>query len=200
MSLRAQTVLAGAIPSESLLQRHLTDADHEDSVALHLEAPRLAPEALQRLMGLLLQGFIDQPSGLVSLLMLVRNQLVRPLGLRRSRLGCPVSSLLSAKEGARFAGRYPVLDQRVDPEQRAIEVVLGADDQHLRFRSCIGLYAPVDGPLIISLSTRVRTLNAFGRFYMRAIHTAHHRIIAPLMLRKAAAFALQRMSRETASV
>lgn len=195
MNAHARRLSALELRSDSLLRKHLPDADHEDSVAIHLEAPAFATDALHPLMVLLLQGFIDAPSGWVTLLMQLRNALVRPLGLRRSRLGCPVSSLLSGEAGCRFADRYPVLDQRIEPGGRAIEVLLGADDWHLRFRSCICVRAPAGGPLVISLSTRVQTRNAFGRFYLRAIRAVHHRLIAPVMLRKATAFALREMRR-----
>lgn len=191
--MHAHEVLSDGIRSDSLLSRHLQDADHQDSVELHVAAAPLTVDEAQRLMGLLLQGFVDEPASLVSSLMRLRNGLVRPLGLRRSRLGCPVSSLLAHTDGPCFASRFPVLDQRVDPDRGAIEVLLGADDKHLRFRSCVGVLSPVAGHLIFSLATRVQTLNAFGRFYMRAIHRVHHRLIAPLMLRRAADYALRRM-------
>lgn len=41
------------------------------------------------------QGFLHNAPGGVSRLMALRNVLVKPLGLRTSPLGCPVSSLLS---------------------------------------------------------------------------------------------------------
>jgi hypothetical protein len=43
----------------------------------------------------LLEGFLDNRPSFVSRLMVLRNALVRPLGLRTSPLGCPVSSLLA---------------------------------------------------------------------------------------------------------
>ena len=84
--------------------------------------------------------------------------------------------------------------QRIDLDGGMIEVVLGADDKHLRFRSCVGVLSPAEGRLVFSLETRVETLNAFGRFYMGAIRHMHHRLIAPLMLRRAADYALRRLS------
>ncbi|MCB1553333.1 MAG: DUF2867 domain-containing protein [Xanthomonadales bacterium] len=194
MSMPAHEVLSAQIRSDSLLCAHLRDADHQDAVELHVEVPALTADDAQRLMGWLLQGFVDEPSGLVSSLMRLRNGLVRPLGLRRARLGCPVSSLLGPANGPCFGGRFPVLDQRIDLDGGMIEVVLGADDKHLRFRSCVGVLSPAEGRLVFSLETRVETLNAFGRFYMRAIRHVHHRLIAPLMLRRAADYALRRLS------
>jgi hypothetical protein len=186
-----------ALAHDSLLVEHLIDAEHEDSVQRRLRVPVAAMPGSIQLMELLLEGFVCNPSPLISGLMLLRNQLVRPLGLRRSPLGCPVSTLLGKDRSQRFAGRFPVLAQRHDARQNRMEVILGADDKHLQFRSCVGVQEVAPGLIEFSLSTRVRTRNAFGRFYMTLIHRLHRRMIAPTMLQHATDYLLLELDRLT---
>ena len=137
----------------------------------------------------LLDGFLEnRPTG-VSRLMGLRNVLVKPLGLRTSPLGCPVSSLLNDAP-QRFAGRFPVLEQAINADDRRAQVVLGADDKHLRFRSCAGVELLPNGNVRFSLGTRVRNRNLFGAVYMRLIDRTHRRYVAPAMLSMAVAHLL----------
>ena len=46
---------------------------------------------------------------------------------RTSPLGCPASSLLSADRSRLFAGKYPVLDQLMDPRGLAAEVLVSGN-------------------------------------------------------------------------
>src|SRR5690606_17141474 len=100
------------------------------------------------------------------------------LRLRTSPLGCPVSSLLSGDRSRLFAGRHPVLAHEVSADACRAEVLLGADDRHLAFRSCVGVERMPDG-IRITLGTRVRCRNPFGRAYMALIDGVHRRYIAP---------------------
>ena len=122
--------------------------------------------------------------------MQLRNALVRPLRLRTSPLGCPVSSLLSKECGNLFQGKFPVLEQAVDARGLHAQVLLGADDRHLRFRSCVGVRIAEDG-VHVSLATRVQCKNWFGRFYMACIDHVHRRYVSPAMLGMAVAYALE---------
>ncbi len=179
-----------AVPRDSLLAGQFTGGfHHEDMFALSL--PSAAdPVSAQAMLADVLEGFLaNRPLG-VSWLMRLRNALVRPLRLRTSPLGCPVSSLLSGERDRLFAGRFPVLGQRVSADHRCAEVLLGADDRHLAFRSCVGVERMADG-LRITLGTRVRCRNAFGRAYMALIDSVHRRYISPTMLEMAVAHALQ---------
>jgi hypothetical protein len=115
--------------------------------------------------------------------------LVEPIGLRTSPLGCPVSSLLGDAP-QRFAGRYPVLGQSVDASDRYAQVVLGADDKHLQFRSCAAVEVLPDGNVRFSLGTRVRNRNLFGTIYMHLIDRTHRGYVAPAMLRMAVGYVL----------
>jgi hypothetical protein len=116
------------------------------------------------------------------------------MGLRTSTLACPVSSLLSDTSNCLFANQYPVLDQRINNDDSFAQVILGADDKHLNFRSCVGVTLKDNQEAVITLGNRVHCKNWFGKFYMRAIHTVHHQYIAPTMLKRAADYVITRMS------
>jgi hypothetical protein len=169
-------------PPQSLLWRQFGDTfTHQDSFALEIDAAELRTASASQLLAGLLDGFLEnRPTG-VSRLMGLRNVLVKPLGLRTSPLGCPVSSLLNDAP-QRFAGRFPVLEQSIDADDRRAQVVLGADDKHLRFRSCAGVERLPDGKVRFTLGTRVRNRNLFGAVYMRLIDRTHRRYVAPAML------------------
>lgn len=175
-----------APPPHSLLRTQFADGfDHEDSFAMEIPIVELPSASATVLLSGLLDGFVRNPPGGVARLMRLRNVLVKPLGLRTSPLGCPVSSLLNDAP-QRFAGRHPVLAQSVDAGDRYAQVVLGADDKHLSFRSCVGVELLPGGTARVSLGTRVRNRNLFGAFYMRAIDRTHRAYVAPTMLRMAA--------------
>lgn len=185
---RGRRVLAlEAPPPGSLLRAQFADGfDHEDSFVLEVPASQLPSSSAAALLARLLDGFLHNAPAGVARLMRLRNVLVKPLGLRTSPLGCPVSSLLGDAP-QRFAGRHPVLAQSVDADDLRAQVVLGADDKHLRFRSCVGVEVVPGGMVRFSLGTRVRNRNLFGAFYMKAIDRTHRRYVAPTMLRMAVA-------------
>lgn len=182
-----KTVLAlHSTPEGSLLLKHLEEqtVHHEDTFIITLNAAKINNHNAQQLLEFMLEGFlINAPQG-VSKLMMMRNILVKPLGLRTSPLGCPVSSLLSDDSSNLFANQYPVLDQHVNESNTVAQVVLGADDKHLTFRSCVGVELIDDKKIILSLGNRVHCKNVFGRFYMFAINYVHRHYIAPTMLRR----------------
>lgn len=187
---RGRRVSAASAPGPgSLLRRQFADGyHHQDSFSLELPLAELGAGSgsASALLERLLDGFLHNAPGGVARLMRLRNALVRPLGLRTSPLGCPVSSLLGDAP-LRFAGRFPVLDASVDAEDRYAQVVLGADDRHLRFRTCVAAECLPGGTVRFSMATRVHTLNLFGAFYWRAIDRTHRSYIAPTMLRMAVA-------------
>lgn len=169
-------------PPQSLLWRQFgATFTHQDSFALEIDAAELPTTSASQLLAGLLDGFLENRPAGVSRLMGLRNVLVKPLGLRTSPLGCPVSSLLNDAP-QRFAGRFPVLEQSIDADDRRAQVVLGADDKHLRFRSCAGVEILPDGKVRFTLGTRVRNRNLFGAVYMRLIDRTHRRYVAPAML------------------
>ncbi|MEV8521376.1 DUF2867 domain-containing protein [Dyella marensis] len=178
-------------PADSLLRAQLEHThQHEDMVRIRLHDPALARIGAPRLLADLLDGFLRNPPSSVSRMMAMRNTLVRPLGLRTSTLGCPVSSLLSHRASETFDGRFPVLAQAADA--RHAQVILGADDKHLRFRSCVAVRI-VDGVGIeLSLGTRVHCKNLFGHIYIALIERVHRHHVSPAMLRLAAEHAFMR--------
>ena len=139
----------------------------------------------------LLAGFVDNPPRDVSRMMALRNVLVRPFGLRTSPLGCPVSSLLAPSAPARFDARFPVHSQSIAPDGRTAQVILGADDKHLVFRTCVAVRLLDDGAVEFTMANRVACKNGFGRVYMALIASAHRRVIAPAMLAHAVDAALR---------
>lgn len=182
-------------PIASLLRHQLDgEFDFEDSFLLVMPASIVNTADPHRLLAAVLEGFLVNRSLGVSRLMSFRNLLVKPLRLRTSPLGCPVSSLLSPCTAGVFADKYPVLAQQIDPDGRSAQIVLGADDRHLRFRSCVGVTISSAGAATVTLGTRVHTLNAFGKFYMTAIDHVHRRYVSPTMLRLAVEFAAKHLS------
>jgi hypothetical protein len=176
----------------SLLDRQFPERfEHEDTFMLVLHGAASGGRPASALLADVLEGFLANRSAGVSFLMGLRNFLVAPLRLRTSPLGCPASSLLSKDRRLLFAGRYPVLDQAIESRTRA-EVLLGADDRHLRFRSSVGVrYIGDDAH--ITLGTRVQCRNWFGRLYIAAIDRVHRAYISPTMLSFAVEHAQRRL-------
>lgn len=162
--------------------------DYQDCVRRNLVAGRAPLISANTLLALLLQGCIQAHPWLVQLAMRLRNGMVRPWRLRTSNIGCPVSSLLDREATMRFAGIYPVRQIVHDDADRA-EIVLGADDRHLRFRTSISVERLDDGGMHITMTTAVQTSNRFGRIYMRLVDPFHRRWIAPAILDAALAHA-----------
>ena len=191
--------LQGAPRTGSLLGLQLQDRaiHHEDCFVLAVRPPEERGAAWW--LAALLEGFLDNPPSFVSRMMVVRNALVRPLGLRTSPLGCPVSSLLATGSSALFAGRFPVLAQSLADDDRSAQVILGADDRHLAFRTGVGVRLRDDGAVEFSLADRVACTNAFGRVYMALIAWTHRRLIAPAMLAHAVESALAASRRAAGS-
>jgi hypothetical protein len=175
-------------PVGSLLLTQLTDVDihHQDTFVLTVSDDGFKNQTASTLLLQLLGSFVSHPPTTVTWLMKFRNVMVKPLGLRTSHLGCPVSSLISKDERKKFHGVFPVLEQQVNESDTHAQVVLGANDKHLIFRSCVGVALLNDNAIELSLGTRVHCNNAFGRFYMSAIDLVHRHYISPLMLNHAA--------------
>jgi hypothetical protein len=187
---------ATELPANSLLADQLADAvEHTDCVQLTVPDELAFGRDDEALMAMLLQGFLANRPRAIGRMMALRNRLVAPWKLRTSPIGCPVSSLLAEGCPQRFADRFPVLASRRTPLPGRCEVLLGADDRHLSFRSVVGLRRGPDGRTVAWLATRVRPHNTFGRFYLAAIDATHRRYIAPTLLRAAVAHALQQATR-----
>jgi hypothetical protein len=187
-----QVIEMSKAPDGSLLAQQFTERfEHEDTFLLVLHGVARSGRPASALLADVLDGFLKNRSAGVSFLMAVRNLLVKPLRLRTSPVGCPASSLLSQDRQRLFAGKYPVLAQAIESHDSA-EVLLGADDRHLRFRSSVGVrYVGDDAH--ITLGTRVQCRNRFGRFYIAAIDRVHRAYISPRMLSLAVEHAHRQM-------
>jgi Protein of unknown function (DUF2867) len=180
-------------PQDSLLNGQLNDTRNAYGHSDFFYCVVTLPAALtpQQVLSRLLDAFVSQPPSGVGRLMRFRNVLVKPLGLRTATLGCPVSSLMGKADSALFDDRFPVLAQAHTAQDA--QVILGADDKHLKFRSCAAVQrlpstaASGGNQWRISLGTRVHYNNWFGQFYMTAIDAVHRRYVAPTMLRTAVA-------------
>lgn len=180
------------LPEESLLYQCFKDEhiDHDDMFQLVLNGSEMSSIGAKRILENVLEGFLMNPPRRVSQLMFIRNILVKPVGLRTSPLGCPVSSLLSENTKNLFAGCYPVYEHAVNEADKNAQVILGADDKHLKFRSCVSVEIVNTDTVIISLATRVICKNWFGKFYLNSIDYIHRNYISPLILRNAVDYAI----------
>lgn len=188
--------------ADSLLRGQLPAGHHhQDTFVLVLDDVRASDAGASEWLAALLDGFLANPPTGVSTLMAFRNVLMKPLGLRTSPLSCPVSSLLGTSHGPTFLDRFPVIEQRTDPEDAFAQVILGADDKHLRFRSCVAVRKLGPRQLEITLGTRVACTNLFGHIYMAAIDHVHRSYVSPTILRMAAehAFATSKSPAERGS-
>lgn len=93
-----------------------------------------------------------------------------------------------------FANQYPVLDQRVEQDDMRAQVILGAKDKHLIFRSCVSVDLIGQDSAQITLGTSVKCKNAFGHFYMAAISLVHRKYISPTMLRRATDYLISKIT------
>jgi len=186
---------------DSLLREALRDrvVHHQDAFTLVVRPASGDRRDAAAWLAAALQGFLDNPPTSVARMMALRNVLVRPLGLRTSPLGCPVSSLLAPCSAQVFDARFPVHAQRVSADGRVAQVLLGADDKHLVFRSCVGVRLLDGGDVEFSLSDRVACNNRFGRVYMALIAGTHRRVVAPTLLVHAVDAALSARTGKRAS-
>lgn len=186
------------LPADSLLHEHWNDkAHHEDACQIVLRDPILLRMRASDLLVVLLEGFLqNRPQGL-SYLMALRNWLVQPFRLRTSPLGCPVSSLLSSDRSRLFRQRFPVRAESVDANDRYAQVLLGADDRHLRFRSCASVRIVPGERVELTLSTRVHCRNLGGHLYMALIERVHRHYASPVMLRMATEYALDMLTADS---
>ena len=176
-------------PDDSLLHHHFAaePIHHDDSFRCTVADPALKNRSASDILDTLLESFDSKPPITITALMMLRNALVTPFRLRRSRLGCPVSSLRNPASPERFAGRHPVLAQEITHANRTAQVLLGADDRHLRFRTCVSVHVLADQRIAFGISSRVVCRNRFGRFYMATIKRTHETYVTPKILRTAIA-------------
>jgi hypothetical protein len=178
------------VPQHSLIWNQLSEKksyhlDHFELLIPREELLSFRPHEATGYMRDLLQAFTDHSPLGVTRLMQLRNAIVKPFGLRTSSVGCPVSSLLADQAQDYFLQRFPIWEQHMNADNTEVQVVLGADDKHLEFRSVVMVEIIEEG-IVISLSNRVAYRNFFGHFYMTCIRGIHQAYIVPKMLSTAA--------------
>lgn len=138
----------------------LPHADFADAFSLTIDDPALDAITAAHLA-------IDRPPGWVSILMRLRDLMVRPFGLRAGD-----DPLLVRSERI---GIFPVLSQT--PER----LVMGLDDRHLDFRLAVDVARLDDRHSEVVATTLVRTHNWLGRAYLAIILPFHRRIVPGIM-------------------
>lgn len=108
---------------------------------------------------------LDQFPGWVRALLLIRNALVSPFGLKGS----------GADGKAEMVGFFPIVSQSSN------QAVLGFDDTHLDFRIVVDVSPAGELAQRVSVTTLVRRKILFGRVYI-ALITPLHRLIVRTML------------------
>jgi hypothetical protein len=112
---------------------------------------------------------MGEPPAWVTKLLVVRNALVAPFGLK---------TRFSKEPRTRSGYPFPVLSAQ--PQR----VVMGLDDRHLDFRLVIEVSVAEGRKLAATATTYVRTHNLIGRLYIMGV-TPFHRRIVPAMLKQA---------------
>lgn len=148
------------LPLTSRLHDRMQKGDYLDSYAVPLAESGATPlELAQR---------IAVMPGWVNLLLLLRNGLVAPLGLRTS--GPPPSPDPGIGDYVGIFRLESVSDS---------EAILGENDAHLDFRISV---LKTSGPdARVALSTWVHPHNRLGRLYLATV-LPFHRVIVPRML------------------
>ncbi|WP_412050389.1 DUF2867 domain-containing protein [Hoeflea sp. Naph1] len=140
----------------------LPDADWADCFELLTPRSGLSAETVAR------QAFERMPKW-VGALMVLRNLVVRPFGLK----GDPGGAAASVAR----VGFFPVIS-RSDAE-----MVLGFDDRHLDFRIVVLAEPSGDGKTRIRMMTLIRRHNFLGRAYLAVIMPFHKLIVASSLSR-----------------
>ena len=138
----------------------LPTADWADRFTLGLSAGNLTAREAARLA-------LEHPPGWVRKLMVLRNALVAPFGLK----GAAKEVRTSEAE----IGGFPVVSASDD------RVVLGFDDRHLDFRIVIDVRQDRPSGQTLSVMTLVHRNNLLGRLYLAAVMPFHKLIVRRML-------------------
>ena len=138
----------------------LPAADWADRFTLGLPVENLTAREAARLA-------LEHPPAWISRLMVLRNALVRPFGLK----GAAGKAAPSETE----IGGFPVVSADDD------RVVLGFDDRHLDFRIVIDVRQDRPCGQTLSVMTLVHRNNLFGRLYLAAVLPFHKLIVRTML-------------------
>ena len=138
----------------------LPAADWADRFTLGLPVGNLTAREAARLA-------LEQPPGWVRGLMMLRNVLVAPFGLR--------GTAEKVKTSDTEIGGFPVISVSDD------RVVLGFDDRHLDFRIVIDVRQDRPSGQTLSVMTLVHRNNLFGRLYLATVMPFHKLIVRRML-------------------
>lgn len=157
------------VPSTSLAVRSLPHVDFAD--AFKCQLPENQPQTIDSVTRAI---FLTMPQWITELLE-IRNNIVRPLGLKTSINAVPSKSQDKLKPGT-AVGVFEVLDRGLDEE-----IMLGEDDKHLDYRVSVRLEREEEKCWIV-VSTVVKFNNWLGRAYFVPVRPVH-KIIVPAMMK-----------------
>ena len=152
----------------------LPAADWADRFTLGLPVENLTAREAARLA-------LEHPPGWVRKLMVLRNAIVAPFGLK--------GAAEEVKTSETEIGGFPVVSATDD------RVVLGFDDRHLDFRIVIDVMADRPSGQTLSVMTLVHRNNLLGRLYLAAVMPFHKMIVRTMLSgigRRALAFSSRR--------
>lgn len=138
----------------------LPAADWADRFTLGLPVGNLTAREAARLA-------LEHPPGWVRGLMMMRNALVAPFGLR--------GAAEKVKTSDTEIGGFPVISVSDD------RVVLGFDDRHLDFRIVIDVRQDRPSGQTLSVMTLVHRNNLFGRLYLATVMPFHKLIVRRML-------------------
>jgi hypothetical protein len=157
------------IPSTSLAIKSLPQIDFAD--AFQCQLPEDRPQNIDSVTRAI---FLTMPQWVAQLLEL-RNNLVRPFGLKTS-IDTVSSSYQDELQPGTAVGVFEVLDRR-----QSDEIMLGEDDKHLDYRVSIQLEREKEKCWVV-VSTVVKFNNWLGRAYFVPVKPVH-KIVVPAMMK-----------------
>lgn len=122
------------------------------------------------------RAFSKSKSKWISILMALRDKIVKPFGLKISKKVTNKKSQNFEFEKGKQFGIFKVFDKTEN------EVILGENDKHLDFRISILLDNQTENKKILTISSIVKFNNWFGKLYFMTIKPFHN-IIVPKMLK-----------------
>lgn len=168
--------MTNRFPTSSVLFSDSTEYQYSDSFVVSMQRDNIEPWEL-------IAAFFQSAPGWVDGLFILRNQMVKHLGLQTGSENS--RDLTPPYQVGRKIGIFRIITLTDS------EVVLGEDDRHLDFR--ISLLLNSDGVgYQLEVSTLVKTKNTFGVAYFSVVKHIH-RLIVPIMLKAMATKIDQRL-------
>jgi hypothetical protein len=166
-----ERALAVGLPPQSVIAGLYKGADLADAFAITLPKPATAD------IDQLTRAVLCNPSWWFRALLACRDALVGPLGVKTSSQ----QRAQLADAAAPHIDFFPVVSRTED------EIVIGADDRHLDFRTSVLIHRNATGERCqLIVTTVVHSHNALGHLYLLMI-APFHRLVVRANLQRAAA-------------